>query len=291
MCVVARIFNPTKNVCYDTNYLLTDYYSADKIRFWQIKLKTMKRNVFFMSIGVLLYQSQAHSQTASKEVIWLPQNYLDSINVCETEKEAYNRFLNPVQALLLEKGKYEILLFEQEYFTIPLKRVGKNQYLITNTNVNLDMTLVFDEKLKYKKTELVFNSDTSIDILFYYKAQVTRKVHMVKYHRLIHLYDPLAIFYERKLKGKYILLDANHQKIDSWDIGDNFTLKSKLFDSLKLIHLPGGCNDCIALPIFHLKTKTGIVEEVKLAYTKDAIYCYVEKNRIRTLRYILTKLL
>ncbi|MEA5425606.1 hypothetical protein [Arcicella lustrica] len=252
----------------------------------------MKRNIFFMSIGVLLLSlSQIYSQTASKGVIWLPQNYLDSMNVCETEKEAYNRFLNPVQALLLEKGKYKILLFEQEYFPIPLKRVSKNQYLITDTNVNVDMTLGFDEKLKDKKTELIFNSDTSIDILFYDKAQVTRKVHMVKYHRLIHQYDPLAIFYERKLKGKYTLLDANHKKIDSWAIGDNFTLKSTLFENLKLIHLPGGCNSCIALPIFRLITKKGIVEEVKLAYSKDAIYCYMEKNRNRTLRYILTKLL
>lgn len=240
---------------------------------------------------LLVSQFQAESQNPFKDGIWLPKSYLDSMNVCETEKEAYNRFLNPIQALLLNKGKFEILLFEQEVFQISLRHLSKNQYLITEKRVNIDSNLGFDDKLSDKNTNLIFNTDTSIDVLFYYKNQITRKVHMVKYNQSIHQNDPLALFYENKLKGKYTLFDDNRQKIDNWYIGNNFNLKSTLFNSLELFHLPGGCLNCIALPTFRLKAKNGITKEIKLKYSKGAIYFYVEKNRKRTLSYVLTKVL
>jgi hypothetical protein len=154
----------------------------------------MKRDIYFLLIIMLLVSLfQAESQNPFKDGIWLPKSYLDSMNVCESEKEVYNRFLNPIQALFLNKGKFEILLFEQEVFQISLRHLSKNQYLITEKRVNIDSNLGFDDKLSEKNTNLIFNSDTSIDILFYYKNQITRKVHMVKYNP-IHQNDPLALF-------------------------------------------------------------------------------------------------
>lgn len=247
----------------------------------------MKKNLL-MLIG-LLYSCSIYSQIKLNDGVWLPQRYLSYIKKYKTENEAYAD-LKPIQALFINKGKVEVLLYEQDIFSISLKKKDKNTYLIIGGNINIDNSLgTIDMELKNKKAELKINNDNSILITFYHKNKIVNEITLVRFSKGLYQNEPLSIFYHENLKGNFSILDNNAKIIDKIEIKDRYKVKSAIFSSIELEHHPGG-NLYNILPTFSIHIIKGNKPElVKLEYKGDTISLFDFKKNERKLRYYLIR--